>query len=92
MLRKQRFKLLWLSPLLASACSSAPARDFQPIDNCRLKTVQIAAAPNGMMTWIFSCKKTDGTIYQISIGSPDSQDLVCFKAEDFKTFNETCHQ
>lgn len=74
------FRPLWLSLLLLNSCASAP-RVFKPIDNCRVSIGGI----------LFSCVDNTGTPYSIAPGSDPAKDLVCFKAEDFATFNEVCH-
>ncbi len=73
-------KMLSALSLLASlGCASA--RIFSPMDNCVSSLVEDN---------VFVCVDAAGKPY--SILWMNSHDLVCFRADQFKTFNETCHK
>lgn len=67
------------SLVLSLGCASAP-RVFTSMANCVLSLDGAEA---------FSCVDETGKPYILLL--MNARDLVCFKRDQFKTFDETCH-
>ena len=74
-MRKTLFVCFWL----ASGCASAPVH-FAPMANCRPSMVDPSK---------FVCVDAAGAPYLLPW--EDASGLVCFRADQFKTYNESCH-
>lgn len=77
-MRKMLFALFCLAS--SAACSSAP-KHFDAMDNC------VLSLDNGE---VFSCVDRVGHPYTVLL--MNAKDLVCFKSDQFKVFQETCRQ
>ena len=75
---KKLFRILCLATLL-SGCSTV--KTFDPIGNCRPKAVAT-----------YSCVDKNGGPYEMTTTAGTNSALVCFDVQEFKTFNESCHQ